>query len=113
MATHRHPIEELDADILGCLSGVKDPEIGLSIVDLGLVYRARKGPQGLDVALTLTSRACPLGELIADNVRVQLACRFPDVAEIAVALVWDPAWTPDRITGESRERLGLRAQATS
>jgi metal-sulfur cluster biosynthetic enzyme len=109
MATSRQPVEELDPDVLACLSGVTDPEIGLSIVDLGLIYRARSGPQGLDVALTLTSQACPLGELIADNVRARLACRFPAAPDIAVALVWVPAWSPDRISGHSRERLGLPA----
>lgn len=110
MAASRQTVEELDPDVLDCLSSVTDPEVGLSIVDLGLIYRARNGPQGPDVAMTLTSRACPLGEFIADNVRAQLACRFPAAPDIAVALVWDPAWTPDRISGQSRGRLGLPAK---
>ena len=51
---------DLDAEILHCLQDVIDPEIGLSIVDLGLVYRARRTAEAIEVAVTLTSRACPL-----------------------------------------------------
>ncbi|MCB8821488.1 metal-sulfur cluster assembly factor [Microvirga rosea] len=103
----------LDADILDCLVEVMDPEIGLSVVDLGLVYRAERGDDGIDVALTLTTRACPLGEMIVEDARERLAHRFQDVPRISVALVWDPPWNPDLVTGRGRELLSRpQRQAT-
>ena len=101
--TATHP---LDPDILDCLQDVMDPEVGLSVVDLGLVYRAEHGDDGIDVALTLTTRACPLGEMILEDARERLVRRFQDVTRIAVALVWSPLWTPDRITPQGWELLG-------
>jgi metal-sulfur cluster biosynthetic enzyme len=67
----RYPatIAPLDPDVLDCLLEVMDPEVGLSIVDLGLVYQATRGNDGIAVALTLTTRACPLGEMIVEDAR--------------------------------------------
>ena len=96
----------LDSDILECLQDVLDPEIGLSIVDLGLVYRAERTPDGIDVALTLTTRACPLGEMIVAEARERLARSFQDVPRIDVKLVWEPIWNPDLITDRGLEHLG-------
>src|SRR5688572_9444834 len=78
----------LDPDILDCLQDVMDPEIGLSVVDLGLVYQAGQDDHGIDVALTLTTRACPLGEMIVEDARARLVSRFPDAPGIAINLVW-------------------------
>jgi len=98
--------QSLDPDVLDCLQAVMDPEIGLSVVDLGLVYRAERGDDGVDVALTLTTRACPLGEMILEEARERLVRRFRDVPRITVELVWSPLWTPDRITPRGRELMG-------
>lgn len=95
---------DLDAEILHCLQDVIDPEIGLSIVDLGLVYRARRTAEAIEVAVTLTSRACPLGEMVMEDTRERLAACFDLPAE--VSLVWEPAWTPDFITEQGRRQLG-------
>ena len=99
----------LDPDILDCLQEVMDPEIGLSVVDLGLVYRAERG-EGIEVALTLTTRACPLGEMIVEDARGRLERGFPDAPRIAVNLVWSPPWSPDLITARGRELLGHAPQ---
>lgn len=96
----------LDPDILDCLLEVMDPEIGLSVVDLGLVYRAERGEDGIQVALTLTTRACPLGETIVEDARERLASRFQDVPQVAVELVWSPPWNPDLMTDRGLELLG-------
>ncbi|MFD2181913.1 metal-sulfur cluster assembly factor [Rhodoplanes azumiensis] len=96
----------LDPDVLEPLNDVIDPEIGLSVVDLGLVYEARRTAEVVTVALTLTAQACPLGEMILDDTRSALAERFPDAARIDVALVWDPPWDPDRITDRGLALLG-------
>lgn len=82
-----------------------DPEIGLSIVDLGLVYRAERRPEVIAVALTLTTRACPLGGLIIRQVRKELRRRFQDCPRIDVDLVWEPPWHPDLITDRGLELL--------
>ncbi|KAB0266839.1 metal-sulfur cluster assembly factor [Microvirga brassicacearum] len=103
MRTNKQP---LDPDILECLRDVIDPEVGLSVVDLGLVYRAVRTPSGLEVALTLTTRACPLGEMIVADSRELLAHRFQDVPSIDVALVWEPMWSPEFITDHGLELLG-------
>ncbi len=96
----------LDPDVLNCLTDVLDPEIGLSVVDLGLVYQARRTPDAVAVALTLTTRACPLGGMIMEEARERLAHRFKDVPRIDIRLVWDPAWKPDFITARGQELLG-------
>lgn len=96
----------LDPDVLDGLKDVLDPEVGLSVVDLGLVYEARRTADVVTVALTLTARACPLGEMILEDAREALAERFPDASRIDVALVWDPPWDPDRITDRGRAMLG-------
>lgn len=104
----RHPTrtEPLDPDVLECLSGVIDPEVGLSVVDLGLIYQATRQDEGIEVALTLTTRACPLGETIVEDARERLARRFQDAPRVVVGLVWSPPWSPDLITDRGRELLG-------
>lgn len=102
----------LDPDILACLLEVMDPEVGLSVVDLGLVYRAVRGDAGIDVALTLTTRACPLGEMIVEDARERLSRHFQD-EKVTVSLVWNPPWNPDRITNRGLELLGHCSPGTT
>lgn len=83
-----------------------DPEIGLNIVDLGLVLVANRSQATIEVKLTLTSRACPLGEMVMSEVREKIAASYPAVARVNVELVWDPPWTPDLITDRGFELLG-------
>ena len=95
------------------LKEVKDPELFVNIVDLGLVYGVTIGPAAVDPAkhdvsidMTMTSPACPAGpQLIADTKRA-LAQR-PDVAGVEVRIVMDPPWTPDRMTEAARDQLGI------
>lgn len=93
-------------DVLEALKGVIDPEIGVNIVDLGLVYRAEYGPQGIRVALTLSTPSCPLSEMVVEEVREVLQANFAEAAAIHVELVWDPPWTPDRMSETARQLLG-------
>jgi metal-sulfur cluster biosynthetic enzyme len=96
----------LDTNILDALQAVIDPEVGLSIVDLGLVYRAMRTDEAIDVAITLTTRACPLGRMIVREAEDRLRQRFPDAGSVDVKLVWEPPWKPDRITEQGRAQLG-------
>ena len=94
-------------DIREVLRDIIDPEIGLNIVDLGLVYRAERVADGIEVDLTMTTRACPLGEMIMQEARVVLAAHFPDVARVSINLVWEPPWTPEMMSVRGQEQLGL------
>src|SRR5262245_12569851 len=102
-ATRSNPVE---ADLLQALRAVNDPELGMSIVDLGLVYRAARTPTGIDVALTTTTPTCPLGEMLAEEARTALRREFPQAADIRVELVREPPWSPDRMSATARERFG-------
>ena len=62
---------------------------------------------GIDVAVTMTTRACPLGEMILEEARAALAARFPDVPQISVALVWEPPWSREMMTTRGQELLGM------
>ena len=102
---------ELDEDVADCLRDVLDPEIGLNVVDLGLVYVARRRSTAIDVMLTLTSRACPLGELVLAQIRERLAQAYPG-HELNVELVWTPPWTPSLITDRGYELMGRERTRT-
>ena len=96
---------KLDPLISSCLTEVLDPEIGLNVVDLGLVIEAERTAEVARVRLTLTSRACPLGEMVLDDVRQALASTFPGL-RLDVQLVWEPIWSPDFISDRGYELLG-------
>ncbi len=93
-------------DIHSALKGVIDPELGINIVDLGLVYGVTAAAGAIDVRMTMTTPACPLGEYLTESVERVLRQRFPDAA-VRVDLVWDPPWHPGLMTPESRAILGL------
>ena len=95
-----------DSDVLTALSAVNDPELGINVVDLGLVYRAEREAAGITVALTVTTPSCPLGEMLVEEAREVLRSRFPDAASIDVELVLSPPWTPDRMSEAARRQLG-------
>jgi metal-sulfur cluster biosynthetic enzyme len=88
------------------LRKVKDPELNLNIVDLGLVYDVRVNGPDVDVDMSLTSPGCPSGpEIMTDAERVLKA--LPGVGKVTVNLVWSPFWTPDRIEPRVRAYMGL------
>lgn len=102
----------LDPDICACLGEVLDPELGINIVDLGLVLSATRSGRTIEVIFTLTSRACPLGSLIRDEVRQTLRAAFPDAEAIDVRLVWDPPWSEDMVSDHGFELLGMTRTRT-
>ena len=87
--------------VMDALAGVVDPELGLSIVDLGLVYDVRIAGGTVDVTMTLTAPGCPLHALMEDWVRAALA-RVPGVQLVNVTLTFDPPWTPERMASARR-----------
>jgi metal-sulfur cluster biosynthetic enzyme len=96
-----------DDDILAALKSVIDPELGINVVDLGLVCRAARVADAIEVALAMTSPACPLGEMMVEEARLALQESFPDASSIHVELVRDLAWSPERMSEEGRRQLGL------
>ena len=95
-----------EEDLRDVLRGVMDPEVGMNIVDLGLVYGVAVAAEGVQVQLTMTSAACPTTELIVGDVHERLAAALPPDTPVQVQLVWDPPWTPDRMSGVARAMFG-------
>lgn len=88
------------------LRGVDDPEIGVNIVDVGLIYGIEVDAQRVHVRMTMTSAACPMGEDLVEEAWSALARAFPGIADIDVELVWDPPWTPERMSPDARAFFG-------
>jgi len=97
----------VDTDILQALKEVIDPEIGINVVDLGLVSIADRSADAIDVSLIMTSPTCPLSELMVENAKAALSRSFPEASSIRVALARDLKWSPDRMTDEARRQLGM------
>ncbi len=82
-----------------------DPEIPLNVVDLGLIYEVKAQPDAVNVRMTMTSPACPSGAVIADDIKTKLSdAGFPHPK---VEVVWEPAWSPQRISEAGRKILGI------
>lgn len=97
----------MDADaVRDILRRVVDPEVGMNIVDLGLVYGVNVQAEGVAVTMTMTSPACPMGDMILDEVRAELAAALPAGAAVTVDLVWQPPWTPARMSARSKAHFG-------
>ena len=94
--------------LLEALRTVDDPEAGMNIVELGLIYGVEATPPTASVRMTMTSAACPLGDYLTDAVRDALRARFPELEQVNVELVWDPPWTPDRMSEEARNFFGWK-----
>ncbi|WP_341678094.1 metal-sulfur cluster assembly factor [Niveibacterium sp. SC-1] len=88
------------------LAQVVDPEVGLDIVSLGLVYRLECVPDRVELDLTLTSPACPMGEMIAEDAEAALRACLPASTELVLNLVWEPPWTPELVSPAARAALG-------
>jgi metal-sulfur cluster biosynthetic enzyme len=95
-----------DDDVWAALRTVNDPEVGMNLVDLGLVYRVEVQGPDVRVDLTMTSPACPLGDAIVDNAVAAIRAAAPGAEKVDIALVWDPPWTPDRMSEAARAKFG-------
>jgi metal-sulfur cluster biosynthetic enzyme len=89
------------------LHEVYDPELGVNVVDLGLIYDLDVSADGfLTIIMTLTTPGCPLHESISEGIGVALQ-DVPGLTAGEIRLVWDPPWSPERMTAEGRRQLGL------
>ncbi|MDH5163487.1 metal-sulfur cluster assembly factor [Heyndrickxia oleronia] len=98
---------DLKESILGALEQVIDPELGIDIVNLGLVYDIEMTDEGKAiVTMTLTAMGCPLAGIIVDQ--VQLALKdLPEVKDTEVNIVWNPPWSKDRMSRYAKIALGI------
>ncbi len=92
-------------EVVEALGEVDDPEVGINIVDLGLIYKVQREGSAIDINMTLTSPGCPAGEYIMGGVRQRLG-RLEGVESVDIDLVWDPPWSPEAISPEGRAELG-------
>jgi metal-sulfur cluster biosynthetic enzyme len=97
---------ELQKAIVSALKQVVDPEVALSVVDLGLIYSVEIGEETARVTMTMTSAACPVTDVIRDDVEVDLERVLPAGFRIEVELVWEPAWTPEMMSESARRFMG-------
>jgi metal-sulfur cluster biosynthetic enzyme len=102
---YRGPHDLLPA-ITGALEKVVDPEVALNIVDVGLVYGVDIADGRMDVRITMTSAACPVTDIIVADVEDSLDQAMPPELKIHVELVWEPAWTPQRMSARARAFMG-------
>ncbi len=88
---------------------VRDPEIMVNIIDLGLVYDIQLNEDGkvVTIDMTLTTPACPVGPQILRDVDYYIREAFPEIEDVRINLVWSPMWNPDMMSEEAKEQLGF------
>ena len=92
--------------VLDALRTVVDPEVGENIVELGLVYRVACVPSRVEVDLTMTTPACPAAGSIAEEAEAAVRNACGEACEVHVAVVFDPPWTPERMSNALKLRFG-------
>lgn len=106
-----NPITETDLDnVRAALHQVYDPEIGLDIMTMGLIYRLEAGMEKVLIDMTLTTPGCPVSDSLPEEAR-QAAARALDPSgdeRVNLEVVWDPPWSPEMIDDEALEELGYR-----
>ncbi|GIL18762.1 MAG: hypothetical protein BroJett040_25130 [Oligoflexia bacterium] len=88
------------------LKAVIDPEIGVNIVDLGLIYQIQIQGRQVTIDMTMTSQACPMSEQIISDVEQTLRTSIEDLDQVQVNLVFEPPWSPEKMSPEARQALG-------
>ena len=97
-----------DEAVREALRRVDDPEAGMNIVELGLVYGVDVSEDAVRVDMTMTTAACPMTDMITDQARSVIAAIVPEGTTVDIRLVWDPPWTPDKMTGIAKEHFGWK-----
>ena len=96
--------DEREASLWAALTEVMDPEVPVSLVDLGLIYAVREADGAVEVDLSFTATACPAMGFIQEDIRERLLAE-PGVRSVETRVVWEPPWTPDRISEVGRRQL--------
>jgi metal-sulfur cluster biosynthetic enzyme len=93
-------------EVVEVLRGVEDPELGMDIVDLGLMYDVEVEGSNVKVIHSLTSIGCPAGPMIQEGIHDAVAA-LPGVENVEVELTWDPPWTPEKMSDDAKFILGF------
>jgi metal-sulfur cluster biosynthetic enzyme len=93
-------------EVVEALRQVEDPELGMDIVELGLFYDAELEGPNVKVTYTLTSMGCPAGAMIQEDIE-RVVSDIPGVGEVSSELVFEPAWTPDKMSDDAKFILGF------
>ena len=93
-------------DVFEVLHQVEDPELGMDVVELGLVYDVEVDGGNVKVTHTLTSMGCPVGPMIQQNLD-EVVRAMPGVEDVQVELTWDPPWSPERMSEDAKFILGF------
>jgi metal-sulfur cluster biosynthetic enzyme len=93
-------------EVVEVLRGVEDPELGMDIVDLGLMYDVEVDGSNVKVLHSLTSMGCPAGPMIQEGIHEAVAA-LPGVENVQVELTWDPPWTPEKMSDDAKFILGF------
>jgi metal-sulfur cluster biosynthetic enzyme len=93
-------------EVVEALHGVEDPELGMDIVELGLLYDVEVDGPKVKVIHSLTSMGCPAGPMIQEDIH-NVASALPGVEDVEIELTWDPPWTPDRMSDDAKFILGF------
>lgn len=97
----------LEAEVIGAVSSVYDPEIPVNIYELGLIYDLHVGAGGVvSIRMTLTAPACPSAQSLPAEVEYRVR-QVPGVSDVKVEVVWDPPWTTDRMSEAAKLQLGM------
>lgn len=92
--------------IYDAIKAVSDPEVGINIVDMGLIYGLEITDSKVDVFMTLTSPACPAGPQILKEVD-QVVRDLDGVEDVDINVIWSPPWNPDMLSDEAKDELGI------
>ncbi len=100
-------LQDLDDLVVDALKTCFDPEIPINIYELGLIYQIKVKAHGaVTIMMTLTSPACPVAQSLPEDVKQKVA-NLPGVSSVDVKVVWDPPWTPARMSEAARLELGF------
>ncbi|HVZ62361.1 MAG TPA: PqqD family peptide modification chaperone [Candidatus Nitrosotalea sp.] len=98
--------------ILDSLKQCMDPEIPISVVDMGLIYGVNITPDNkVDITMTMTTRGCPLHDTLVSDVK-RYVTKVPGVSAVDVQIVWEPAWTPEKMSDEGKKMINYGKQKT-
>jgi phenylacetate-CoA oxygenase PaaJ subunit len=103
-------IADVEDRLRQALKDVEDPELPISVVDMGLIVDLNYADREVDIKITFTAMGCPAVDMIIDDIRERLL-REPEVEEVNVEIVWDPIWTKERLSEDGK--LQLRAWGIS
>lgn len=95
-----------EEEVQEALKECYDPEVPVNVVDLGLVYDIRVSDGKVHVKMTLTAPGCPMHGEISEDVKKRIE-QIEGVEEATVEIVWEPLWTPERMTPEAKKKLGM------